>query len=91
MHLKEQTSKENNTTACTQTVQPMLGFTLAEVCQAQNNPTLTVPQLLEIEPCRDYTETPLQMLDSLYVMQPKDSCHSHMRLRNWWKNFVRKK
>ena len=68
---KEQTSKENNTTAYTQTVQPMLGFTLAEVSQAQNNPTLTIPQLLEIEPCRDYTETPLQMLDSLYVMQLK--------------------
>ena len=29
---KEQTSKENNTTACTQTIQPVLGFTLAEVC-----------------------------------------------------------
>ena len=36
---KEQTSKENNMTAFTQTVQPMLGFTPAEVCQAQNNPT----------------------------------------------------
>ena len=67
---KEQTSKENNTTACTQTVQPALGFTLAEVRRAQNNPTLTIPQLLEIEPCT-YTETPLQTLDSLYVMQPK--------------------
>ena len=49
----------------------MLGFTPAKVCQAQNDPTLTIPQLLEIEPCKDYTETPLQMLDSLYVMQPK--------------------
>ena len=67
----EQTSKENNMTAHTQTVQPMLGFTLAKVCQAQNNPTLTIPQLLEIEPCRDCTETPLQMLDGLYVMQLK--------------------
>ena len=68
---KEQTSKENNLTACTQTVQPMLGFTLAEVCQAQNDPTLPIPQLLEIEPCKDYTETPLQTLDGLYVMQQK--------------------
>ena len=68
---KEKTSKENNMTARTQTVQPTLGFTLAKVCQAQNNPTLTVPQLLEIEPCRDYTETPLQTLDCLYVTQPK--------------------
>ena len=30
--LKEQTSKENNTTACTQTIQPTLGFTPAKVC-----------------------------------------------------------
>ena len=68
---KEQTSKENNLTAHTQTVQPALGFTSAEVCRAQNDPTLTIPQLLEIEPYKDYTETPLQTLDGLYVMQPK--------------------
>ena len=30
-----------------------------------------IPELLEIEPCKNYTETPLQTLDSLYVMQPK--------------------
>ena len=64
-------SKENNQTACTQTVQPTLGFTPAEICRAQNKPTLMIPQLLEIEPCKDYTETSLQTLDGLYVMQPK--------------------
>ena len=64
-------SKENNHTAHTQTVQPALGFTLAETCRAQNEPTLTIPQLLEIEPCKDYTETLLQTLDGLYVTQPK--------------------
>ena len=64
-------SKENNHTACIQTVQPALGFTLAETCRAQNEPTLTIPQLLEIEPCKDYTETPLQTLDGLYVTQSK--------------------
>ena len=48
-----------------------MDFTLAEVHQAESNPTLTVPQLLEIEPCREYTETPLKMVDGLYVMQPK--------------------
>ena len=52
-------------------IQPALGFALAEVHRAESNPTLTVPQLLEMEPCREYTETPLKMLDSLYVMQPK--------------------
>ena len=30
-----------------------------------------IPQLLKIEPCIDYTETPLQTLDGLYVTQPK--------------------
>ena len=63
--------KENNHTACTQTIQPALGFTLAEISQAQNKPTLPIPQLLETEPCKDYTETPLKTLDGLYVTQPK--------------------
>ena len=48
-----------------------MGFTPTEVCCAENNPTLTVPQLLEIKPCREYTDTPLKTLDSLYVTQPK--------------------
>ena len=64
-------SKENNNTSCTQTVQPALGYTPAEICHAQNNQTLTVPQLLKIKSCKDYAETPLQTLDGLYVTQPK--------------------
>ena len=48
-----------------------MGFTPAEVHHAENNPTLTVPQLLESEPCREYTDTPLKTLDSLYITQPK--------------------
>ena len=62
-------SKENNNTLHTHTVQPALGFTLAEIHRRQDNPTLTVPQLLKIEFCKDYVETPLQTLDGLYVMQ----------------------
>ena len=69
--LSTHVSKENNHTVCTQTVQPALGFTLAEIRQAQNDPTFTIPQLLKIEPCKDYTETPLQTLDGLYVTKPK--------------------
>ena len=64
-------SKENNLTAHTQTIQPALGFTPAEIRQAQSKPTLMIPQLLEIEPCKDYTKTSLQTLDGLYVTQPK--------------------
>ena len=63
--------KENTESTCTQAAQPALGFTLAKVCCAEDNPTLTVPQLLEIEPCREYTDTPLKTLDGLYVTQPK--------------------
>ena len=54
-------SKENNNTSCTQTIQPALGFTLAEIHHAQNEPTLTVPQLLEIKSCKDYAETPYKL------------------------------
>ena len=63
--------KENTEPTRTQSVQPALGFTPAEVCRAEDNPTLTVPQLLEIEPCQEYTDTPLNTLDGLYITQPK--------------------
>ena len=43
--------KENTKSMHIQAVQPALGFTLAEVHCAEDNPTLTVPQLLEIKPC----------------------------------------
>ena len=52
--------KETNESSCTQSVQPALGFTPAQVRHAENNPTLTVPQLLEIEPCREYMDSPLK-------------------------------
>ena len=68
----EHTSTENNSSSCTQSIQPAPGFTPANVHRAKSNPTLTISQLLEIEPCREYTETPLKMLDGLYVMQPKN-------------------
>ena len=58
--------KENTKSTHTQSVQPTLGFTPAEVCCAEDNPTMTVPQLLEIEPCQEYTDTPLKTLDGLH-------------------------
>ena len=64
-------STEDNNTSHTQVVEPTLGFTLAEVRHAQNEPKLTVSQLLKIESCKDYTKTPLQTLDGIYVTQPK--------------------
>ena len=55
----------------TQIVEPALGFTLAEICQAQTEPKLSVQQLLEIKSCKDYVKTLLQTLDGIYVNQPK--------------------
>ena len=63
--------KENTESAHTQSVQPALGFTPAEVCHAEDNPNLTVLQLLEIKPCQEYTDTPLKTIDGLYITQPK--------------------
>ena len=63
--------KENTESTCTQAVQSTLGFTPAEVRHAEDNPTLTVPQLLEIEPCQEYTDTPLKTLDGFFITQPK--------------------
>ena len=67
----EHSLKENTESSHTQSVQPALGFTMAKVRRAENNPTLTVLQLLEIKPCREYTDTLLKTLDGLYVTQPK--------------------
>ena len=59
--------KENTESTHTQSVQPVLGFSPAEVRCSEDNSTLTVPQLLEIEPCQEYIDTPLKTLDDLYI------------------------
>ena len=46
--------QENSLSPPTQTVEPVLGFTLAEIHRAQAKPKLTVEQLLEIESCQEY-------------------------------------
>ena len=56
---------------CTQIVELALEFTLAEIRQVQTEPKLTVQQLLEIESCKDYVKTPIQILDGIHVNQPK--------------------
>ena len=69
IHLPTRIPQENSNTPPTQTVEPVLGFTLAEICQTQAEPELTVQQILEIESCKDYVKTPLQTLDGIYVNQ----------------------
>ena len=51
-------------------VEPVLGFTLAEIHRAQAKLKLTVEQLLEIESCQEYVKTLLQTLDGIYIHQP---------------------
>ena len=63
--------QENINTPPTKTIEPVLGFTPVEICQAQAEPKLTVQQILEIQSCKDYVKTPLQTLDSIYVNQAK--------------------
>ena len=64
-------STEDNNTSHTQIVEPALGFTPVEICHTQNEPKLTVQQLLEIESCKDCVKTLLQTLDGIYINQPK--------------------
>ena len=52
-------------------VEPVLGFTPAEIHRAQAKLKLTVEQLLEIESCQEYVKTLLQTLDGIYIQQPK--------------------
>ena len=87
----EHSSTENTASSCTQSKQPALGFTPAKVHQAESNPTLTVPQLLEMEPCREYTETPLKMLDGLYVTQPKRFLSLTQEAKKLAKEFCKEK
>ena len=41
-------STKDNNTSCTQIVEPALGFTPTEIHHAENEPKLTVQQLLEM-------------------------------------------
>ena len=63
-------TKPKNSTPPTQTVELLLRFTPVEICRAEKEPKLTVRQLLGLSSCKGYVQTPLQMLDSIYVNQP---------------------
>ena len=49
----------------------MLGFTLQEYREVQEDPDIDVEDLLQIEPCTEYIKTPIQTLDRIHVNQPK--------------------
>ena len=60
----------NNTTAPIQLVEPVVGLTPEEQCKKEENPHLTLIELLGLTPCVGHITTPLQTLDGLYVNQP---------------------
>ena len=68
--LPKHTSKDQNSTLPTQIVKPVLGFMPADIRRAEDKPKLMVEQLLGLESCKGYVQTPIQTLDSIYIHQP---------------------
>ena len=68
--LPTHTNKDQNSTLPTQIVEPVLGFTPAETQRAEAELKLTVEQLLRLESCKEYVQTPIQTLDGIHVHQP---------------------
>ena len=51
-------------------VKPLLGLTLEQQEKQEQDPEVTLEELLGISPCKGYVQTLLQTLDGLYVNQP---------------------
>ena len=68
--LPTHTSKDQNSTPPTKIVEPVLGFMPAEIQRAEAELKLMVKQLLRLELCKEYVQTPIQTLDGIHVHQP---------------------
>ena len=53
-----------------QPVEPVVGLTPEEQCKKEEDPDLTLIDLLGLTPCEGHITTPLQALDRIYVNQP---------------------
>ena len=53
-----------------QPVKPVIGLIEEKQRQREEDPNLTINELLGLSPCEDHVTTPLQMLDGQYVNQP---------------------
>ena len=60
----------NNRAAPIQPVEPVVGLTSEEQSRREEDPDLTLDELLGLIPCEQHITTPLQTLDGLYVQQP---------------------
>ena len=54
-----------------QPVEPVIGLTEGEQRQREEDPNLTINELLGLSPCEGHVTTPLQMLDGQYMNQPR--------------------
>ena len=68
--LPTHTPENQNSTPPTQIVEPVLGFMPADIQRAEAEPKLTLEQLLGLESCKEYVQTPIQTLDGIHVHQP---------------------
>ena len=68
--LPTHTPKNQNSTPPTQIVEPVLGFMPAKIQRAEAELKLMVEQLLGLESCKEYVQTPIQTLDGIHVHQP---------------------
>ena len=64
------TTRIANRPAPIQPVEPVIGLTPGEQCRREEDPNLTLDELLGLSSCEDHISTPLQTLDGLYVNQP---------------------
>ena len=70
VNLPTHVTKPKTSTPPTQTVESVLGFSPGEICRVEKEPKLTIKQLLGLSSCKGYVQTPLQMIDGIYVNQP---------------------
>ena len=64
------TPENQNPTPPTQIVEPVFGFTPADIRRAEAGPKLMLEQLLRLESCKECIQMPIQTLDSIHVHQP---------------------
>ena len=62
-------NRGNNRTAPIQLVETVIGLTSEEQSRREEDPDLTLDELLGLIPCEQHITTPLQTLDGLYVHQ----------------------
>ena len=64
------TTRIANRSVPIQPVELVIGLTPEEQCRKEEDPDLTLDELLGLSSCEDHISTPLQTLDGLYVNQP---------------------